>query len=35
MIYPIDKSHLAPFRLLHFLSIGLVSRLTPPRCSLS
>jgi len=31
LIYPIDKSHLAPERLLHFLSLALViSRLTPP-----
>ncbi|WP_084305735.1 OpgC domain-containing protein [Bradyrhizobium sp. ARR65] len=31
LIYPIDKSHLAPLRLLHFLSLALVvSRLTPP-----
>jgi hypothetical protein len=30
-IYPIYKSHLAPVRLLHFLSLALVvSRLTPP-----
>jgi hypothetical protein len=31
LIYPIDKSHLAPMRLLHFLSLAVVvSRLTPP-----
>jgi hypothetical protein len=31
LIYPIDKSNLAPLRLLHFLSLAiLVSRLTPP-----
>ena len=31
LIYPIDKSHLAPLRLLHFLSLAIVvSRLTPP-----
>jgi hypothetical protein len=31
MIYPIYKSHLAPARLMHFLSLALVvSRLTPP-----
>jgi hypothetical protein len=31
LIYPIDKSHLAPMRLLHFLSLALVvSCLTPP-----
>jgi hypothetical protein len=31
LIYPIDKSHLAPERLLHFLSLALVvSRLAPP-----
>ncbi len=31
LIYPIYKSHLAPVRLLHFLSLALVvSRLTPP-----
>ena len=31
LIYPIDKSHLAPLRLLHFLSLAVVvSRLTPP-----
>jgi len=30
-IYPIDNSHLAPERLLHFLSLALlISRLTPP-----
>jgi len=32
LIYPIYKSHLAPVRLLHFLSLALVvSRLTPPQ----
>jgi hypothetical protein len=31
LIYPIDKSHLAPVRLLHFLALAtVVSRLTPP-----
>lgn len=31
LIYPVDKSHLAPVRLLHFLSLAVVvSRLTPP-----
>jgi hypothetical protein len=31
VIYPIDKSHLAPERLLHFLALAIVvSRLTPP-----
>ncbi|TMJ61921.1 MAG: OpgC domain-containing protein [Alphaproteobacteria bacterium] len=31
LIYPIDKSHLAPVRLLHFLALAIVvSRLTPP-----
>ena len=31
LIYPIDKSHLAPLRLLHFLCLALVvSRLPPP-----
>jgi hypothetical protein len=31
LIYPIDKSNLAPVRLLHFLSLAIiVSRLTPP-----
>jgi hypothetical protein len=31
LIYPIYKSHLAPLRVLHFLSLAiLVSRLTPP-----
>jgi hypothetical protein len=31
LIYPIDKSHLAPMRLLHFLALAIVvSRLTPP-----
>jgi hypothetical protein len=31
LIYPIDKSHLAPLRLLHFLALAiLVSRLTRP-----
>jgi hypothetical protein len=31
LIYPIDKGHLAPLRLLHFLSLAVVvSRLTPP-----
>jgi hypothetical protein len=31
LIYPIYKSHLAPVRLLHFLSLAfVVSRLTPP-----
>jgi hypothetical protein len=31
LIYPIYKSHLAPLRLMHFLSLALVvSRLTPP-----
>ena len=31
LIYPIDKSHLAPVRLLHFLGLAIVvSRLTPP-----
>ena len=31
LIYPIDKGHLAPLRLLHFLALAiLVSRLTPP-----
>jgi hypothetical protein len=31
LIYPIDKSHLAPLRLLHFLGLAIVvSRLTPP-----
>jgi len=31
LIYPIYKSHLAPVRLMHFLSLALaVSRLTPP-----
>ena len=30
LIYPIDKSHLAPLRLLHFLALAiLISRLTP------
>jgi hypothetical protein len=30
LIYPIDKSHLAPMRLLHFLALAIVvSRLTP------
>ncbi|CCD97363.1 conserved membrane hypothetical protein [Bradyrhizobium sp. ORS 375] len=32
LIYPIYKSHLAPVRLLHFLSLAfVVSRLTPPQ----
>jgi hypothetical protein len=31
VIYPIDKGHLAPVRLLHFLALAIVvSRLTPP-----
>jgi len=31
LIYPIDKSHMAPLRLLHFLALAIVvSRLTPP-----
>jgi hypothetical protein len=31
LIYPIDKSHLAPVRLLHFLCLAVVvARLTPP-----
>jgi hypothetical protein len=31
LIYPIDKSHLAPVRLLHFLCLAIVvARLTPP-----
>jgi hypothetical protein len=31
VLYPIDKSHLAPERLLHFLALAIVvSRLTPP-----
>jgi hypothetical protein len=31
LIYPIDKSHLAPLRLVHFLALAVVvSRLTPP-----
>ena len=31
LIYPIDKSHLAPARLAHFLALAIVvSRLTPP-----
>jgi hypothetical protein len=31
LIYPIDKSHLSPLRLLHFLALAaVVSRLTPP-----
>jgi len=31
LIYPIDKSHLAPLRLLHFLALAiLISRLTRP-----
>ena len=31
LIYPIDKSHLAPVRLLHFLGLAIVvSRLPPP-----
>ena len=31
LIYPVDKSNLAPVRLLHFLSLAImVSRLTPP-----
>jgi hypothetical protein len=31
LIYPVDKSNLAPVRLLHFLSLAvMVSRLTPP-----
>jgi hypothetical protein len=31
LIYPIEKGHLAPLRLLHFLSLALVvSRLAPP-----
>ena len=31
LIYPIDKSHLAPARLLHFLALAIVvSRLTRP-----
>jgi hypothetical protein len=31
LIYPIDKSNLAPVRLLHFLALAIVvSRLTPP-----
>lgn len=31
LIYPIDKSHLAPLRLLHFLALAImVSRLTQP-----
>jgi len=31
LIYPIDKNHLAPMRLLHFLGLAIVvSRLTPP-----
>jgi hypothetical protein len=31
LIYPIDKGHLAPLRLLHFLALAIfVSRLTPP-----
>ena len=31
LIYPIDKGHLAPLRLLHFLALAiLVARLTPP-----
>ena len=31
LIYPIDKSHLAPLRVLHFLSLAIVvSRLAPP-----
>ena len=31
LIYPIDKSHLAPVRLLHFLALALVvARLLPP-----
>jgi hypothetical protein len=32
LIYPIDKSNLAPVRLLHFLALAIViSRLTPPQ----
>lgn len=31
LIYPIDKAHLAPMRLLHFLALAIViSRFTPP-----
>jgi hypothetical protein len=31
LIYPIDKSHMAPLRLLHFLALAIVvSRLAPP-----
>lgn len=31
LIYPIDKSHLSPMRLLHFFALAIVvSRLTPP-----
>lgn len=31
LTYPIDKSHLSPLRLLHFLALAVVvSRLTPP-----
>ena len=31
LIYPIDKSHLAPVRVLHFLALAVVvSRQTPP-----
>ena len=31
LIYPIDKSHLAPLRLVHLLALAVVvSRLTPP-----
>jgi hypothetical protein len=31
LIYPIDKSHMAPLRLVHFLALAIVvSRLTPP-----
>jgi hypothetical protein len=31
LIYPVDKSNLAPLRLLHFLSLAIVvTRLTPP-----
>jgi len=31
LIYPIDKGHLSPLRLLHFLALAVVvSRLTPP-----
>jgi len=31
LIYPIDKGHMAPLRLLHFLSLAIVvSRLAPP-----